>query len=450
MNNKNNHNSYILLLHHNPTIKTIEDFMDYNHIYEVDDKGNVLSIDKSSDEFFKFNKDFIWSQMNEFDKMTIKSENGTYPTSSSDITKTNTLPCPCKLKVKSSNITAEISVNATNLQENTSDVYAFENDKIQDLYQDDGFVTDVSEKRNLDCYVFGWFKSLYYAYSIDATKKQSSINKQQFSEFANISKHIISLSTNVSNNGGSFIIRLPMINSENMPSDLYTNEFKTQNIYVGRGKKNEYKFDENKQYFAKSNFNKSENNYFNWLISNNDLLFISFEKLVMETNRESNKSTYGDEDNFDIKTAIANHVYDMIGLVDNVKVVTSSVSAEAYIEVSGRDLMKLLIDDGSWFFNDSTVADPSSVFANDQSYGNSGDIRDVVTVNGKYGAPPIGRLRRPGGEIDIFSNQLNMSIDYILKAVLSQLSNIEVVPNFVFDSWGDDRTKYNDFYQTKQ
>lgn len=103
--------------------------------------------------------------------------------------------------------------------------------------------------------------------------------------------------------------------------------------------------------------------------------------------------------------------------------------------------MKLLIEDGSFFFNPSTTSDPSGVFANEQSYGKQGDIREADVMNNTYNNP-INRLRRVTGEIDIFANRINMDISYILKGVISQLANVEVVPGYVFDSWGDDRTKY--------
>ena len=74
MADKNDNNKYVLLMHHNPQVKTIEDFMDSEHIYEVDDQGNVLSNSQASDSFFDFNKDFIWEQMSEFDKERVKEE----------------------------------------------------------------------------------------------------------------------------------------------------------------------------------------------------------------------------------------------------------------------------------------------------------------------------------------------------------------------------------------
>lgn len=63
---------------------------------------------------------------------------------------------------------------------------------------------------------------------------------------------------------------------------------------------------------------------------------------------------------------------------------------------------------------------------------------------------PINRLRRITGEIDVFANRINMDIGYILKGVISQLANIEVVPDYVFDSWGDARTKFIELYPQKE
>ena len=119
-----------------------------------------------------------------------------------------------------------------------------------------------------------------------------------------------------------------------------------------------YKFDGN--YYSKSEFDDIESNYFNWLISSNDLLFISFEKLEMEKKRDW--WAFGDEDQFSLESIISSGVYDMIGLVDDVKVTTNSQNSEAWVEITGRDLMKILIEDGSFFFNPSTTSDPSTVF----------------------------------------------------------------------------------------
>lgn len=441
-----NNNDYILLYNRGKRM-TISDYMERNYIYGV-----------SPQELFDLNKDLIWQQYTELDKEIEKAGSGKWPESADDLSLNSWLPSPCVLRINPSKVTAELAIAQTNAQVNTEDFYAFAADKIQDIYQDEGYRVADSSKRSPDCSVMGWFKSLYYV-SLDAQgKKTITMERQDFTEFADLSRHIISLATSVTSNGGSFTMRLPIISARSEGVTVITEILKGKNGereygdmagQRGNASKNDvsYEYGERGEYYAKSSFDDIEANYFNWLISSNDILFISFEKLDMELVKdfykdvEGNSYQNGDTDNFKVSTKLANGVYDMIGLVDEVKVVTNSQSSEAYVEITGRDLMKLLIEDGSFFFNPSTTSDPSRVFANEQSYGKQGDIREADVMNNTYNNP-INRLRRVTGEIDIFANRINMDISYILKGVISQLANVEVVPGYVFETWGEDRTKY--------
>lgn len=441
-----NNNDYILLYNRGKRM-TISDYMERNYIYGV-----------SPQELFDLNKDLIWQQYTELDKEIEKAGSSKWPESADDLSLNSCLPSPCVLRINPSKVTAELAIAQTNAQVNTEDFYAFAADKIQDIYQDEGYRVADSSKRSPDCSVMGWFKSLYYV-SLDAQgKKTITMERQDFTEFADLSRHIISLATSVTSNGGSFTMRLPIISARSEGVTVITEILKGKNGereygdmagQRGNASKNDvsYEYGERGEYYAKSSFDDIEANYFNWLISSNDILFISFEKLDMELVKdfykdvERNSYQNGDTDNFKVSTKLANGVYDMIGLVDEVKVVTNSQSSEAYVEITGRDLMKLLIEDGSFFFNPSTTSDPSGVFANEQSYGKQGDIREADVMNNTYNNP-INRLRRVTGEIDIFANRINMDISYILKGVISQLANVEVVPGYVFETWGEDRTKY--------
>jgi hypothetical protein len=441
-----NNNDYILLYNRGKRM-TISDYMERNYIYGV-----------SPQELFDLNKDLIWQQYTELDKEIEKAGSGKWPESADDLSLNSWLPSPCVLRINPSKVTAELAIAQTNAQVNTEDFYAFAADKIQDIYQDEGYRVADSSKRSPDCSVMGWFKSLYYV-SLDAQgKKTITMERHDFTEFADLSRHIISLATSVTSNGGSFTMRLPIISARSEGVSVITEILKGKNGereygdmagQRGNASKNDvsYEYGERGEYYAKSSFDDIEANYFNWLISSNDILFISFEKLDMELVKdfykdvEGNSYQSGDTDNFKVSTKLANGVYDMVGLVDEVKVVTNSQSSEAYVEITGRDLMKLLIEDGSFFFNPSTTSDPSRVFANEQSYGKQGDIREADVMNNTYNNP-INRLRRVTGEIDIFANRINMDISYILKGVISQLANVEVVPGYVFETWGEDRTKY--------
>ena len=436
-----NNNDYILLYHRGKRM-TIADYMERNYIYSI-----------SPQELFDLNKDLIWSQFTDYDKELEKIGSGKWPESIDDL-KLNTmfLPSPCVLRINPSKVTAELAIAQTNAQVNTEDFYAFAAEKIQDIYQNEGYRIADSSKRSPDCSVVGWFKSLYYV-SLDAKgKKTIKMEKNDFTEFADLSRHIVSLATSMTSNGGSFTMRLPIISARSAGVSTIHEILKGKNGereygdmvgQKGSVTKSDvsYEYGEKGEYYAKSSFDDIEANYFNWLISSNDILFISFEKLDMELVKETADWYSGDVDNFNISTKLAEGIYDMIALVDEVKVVTNSQSSDAYVEITGRDLMKLLIEDGSFFFNPSTTSDPSTVFANEQSYGKQGDIREADVMNNTYNNP-INRLRRVTGEIDIFANRINMDISYILKGVISQLANVEVVPGYVFETWGEDRTKY--------
>jgi len=429
--NIENNNNYIFLYHREKEMN-ISEFMERNFIYGIEPK-----------DLFELNRDLIWRQMSNSDKKIEKAKNGKYPKSASDLTIDMWLPSPCTLKVNPSKVMAETAISQTNFQIDTSDFYAFADEKIQKIFQNEGYKIDTTTKRSLDCQVFGWFKSLYYT-GLYADGKPGYLSKSWLTEFSNLSNHVISLATTVTSNGGSFTMKLPIISARN--AGIVSVGKNEKGVFNPSGKfgratkdKTAYKFGNQGEYYVKSEFGDIESNYFNWLISSNDLLFISFEKLEMETKRD--EFAFGDEDNFDINTAISQGVYDMIALVDDVKVISNSQNSDAYVEITGRDLMKLLIEDGSFFFNPSTTSDPSSVFMNKSSYGKQGDIKEADYMNTTYNNP-INRLRRPTGEIDIFANRINMDIGYILKGVISQLANVEIVPGYVFDSWGKERTKF--------
>lgn len=424
-------NKYILLLHRYPSIKTIKDFMEREYIYGI-----------KPEEFFDINKELIWSQYTDADKKKYQEANkGKWPKSADDLTVDSLLPCPCNLRIQATRVTEELAISQTNWQREERDFYAFASEEISRILQDEGYQISASEKLNPKVQVFGWFKSMYY-FGVDKKGNKTQLEKE-ISEFVDISKYIISLSTVVNVNGGSFSIRLPLINADSILTRIKNSQTDEiigyrEKATVGSGRTNQHTYRYDNEYYSKNSFGILESNYFNWLISSNDLLFISFEKLEMETEREESKKN---KDSIDIKTILSNQVYDMIGLVDEVRIIADSPSSNGYVEVVGRDLMKLFLDDGSFFFNTSTCSDPSQVFANEQSYGAQGDIRDADKVGGYYN-DPINRLRLASGEINVFANKTNMDLSFILKGVISQLSNIEVVPGYVFDSWGDERTTY--------
>ncbi|MEX0595155.1 MAG: hypothetical protein WD512_01560, partial [Candidatus Paceibacterota bacterium] len=61
------------------------------------------------------------------------------------------------------------------------------------------------------------------------------------------------------------------------------------------------------------------------------------------------------------ETDIPNKVYDMIGMVDSSQLAIQPQSAEISIDISGRDLTKTILDDGSYFYIEEFVG---NIFAN--------------------------------------------------------------------------------------
>jgi len=425
-------NKYIFLRHNNSSVKTIKDFKERSGVYAISEK-----------DFFESNRALIFTQMTAFDKTAWSKENNkkNWPTVN-DLDINMTLPCPCNLRINPTKVTRELAISQTNFQIDNEKFIAFAHEEIQKIYQNEGYKASGLSKRNPTCQVFGWFKSLYYI--TESRKDKLIYTGPESSQFVDLSRHLTSVNTASTAEGGSFTISLPII-SMSAVDDYFTKVNGKDKMYHQAIKDSEFgskSFYENgKEFYSKAPFSKVESNYFNWLISSQDLLFISFEELEMEKIRKNKNS---DSDSFDIETKIAGQVYDMIALVDNVRVVTDNVNGEAHVEVTGRDLMKLLIEDGSFFFNVSTTKSESTVFANEVQ----GDSKDINFINGVQNNP-IFRMRLDSTEIDIFRNKINMDLDYILKGVVSQLSNIEVVPNYVFDSYGNKRTKFIDLKPKK-
>lgn len=438
---------YIEITLYNRAIKSFEDFADYYNI--------IYTEGWNIDKYFDYARKLIFVQLTDTDKLVIKNENGKYPTSGDDLKKTNTLPHPCVILCMVRWLTRETIINITNAQVATDDVYAFEDENIRDIYEDDGFVPDTNvSKRQLDCNVIGWFKSDNFSFTTfqGVTRGES----QMCGVFRDVSSFVQSMNVSVSKQGGTFTISFPFIMhgfstiSKTAGFDTIHSGVSRMNLGVNRVVKEDDKITELHNSYFKSEIigNGERGDLFSSLIQNNDLMFISFEKLAMEGVR-------GDED-ITVKTSdkrrkfgvvdgsdIVNNVFDMIGLVDDVRV-TRNANGQATVEVSGRDLMKLIVDDGSWFFNTSCCSNPEGVFWNINEYRKTGDIQNL-----NDGKLSLYRMRR-FNDIDVFSNPQYMTVEFVLKTVLSQLSNIEVVPSSLFDAWGDKRTKFYDWYYEEE
>lgn len=159
-----------------------------------------------------------------------------------------------------------------------------------------------------------------------------------------ISPWVVNCSTSKDKSAGSFSIEVSYTST--LQVDSYGNEFVNQESLMNQERKL------NQDWFSK-------------FVQNNDLIFIRFEQLKMERYADMalapiNNKTYEvpvsdlgtvntvtDEKTGETKDIPL--IWDMLGLVDSVRVDYSSNINNYSIQIEGRDYTKLFVEDGSYF-----------------------------------------------------------------------------------------------------
>lgn len=160
-----------------------------------------------------------------------------------------------------------------------------------------------------------------------------------------ISPWVVNCSTSKDKSAGSFSIEVSYTST--LQVDSYGNEFVNQESLMNQERKL------NQDWFSK-------------FVQNNDLIFIRFEQLKMERYADmalaptNNNKTYEvpvsdlgtvntvtDEKTGETKDIPL--IWDMLGLVDSVRVDYSSNINNYSIQIEGRDYTKLFVEDGSYF-----------------------------------------------------------------------------------------------------
>ena len=455
--------------------QTVREFVERTHIFFTDPDHPEDNMDDVVKNFFKLNKERIFEQMDASAREDFSYYKSTgsyptkedredeetfeenacknYPTSADDLDENMILPYPCLLRIGAHCITSELMISQTNFQMQDNDVFAFADEHIQEILSEAETSDGAFAKSEPKVTAFLWSKTLTKAginYQIGGLQNHKTFG------WADLSARVVSMSTSVGQQGGTFNLRLAFIASERYRNDWVSKSLETNKLLEKYGnisrEADDYYTDEHSSRtppysrYSRVNFNTEDaKSLFSNLISPNDLFFIAFSSLEDESDKadlvgENIEANY--EANNIAKIA-SESSFDMIGLVDNVTIQRNAENSSIIIDVTGRDLSKLLSDDGTFFFNYSTTKNPSRIFYNEQGYAKQGDVRDVDKMDGTYQA--INRMRRTANELDIFCNQTNQSIDYIIKGVLSQLANIEIVPSTTFEYW-ENRTRWLDVH----
>jgi hypothetical protein len=420
----------------NPNLTSLRAFADYYKLRVVDKKdknGNGYTVE----EFFEYNRDTIFSQLDTtfLQKLAKQKKKKVTNLTSQDIDKDITLPCPSYLYIDQKYVNYSAVVKNTNFRVQEVDTIAFEDEQIRSILDDETtqFKTYAIKRSVPGCRVIGFFKSLYYSGKRNDGKGHGVDNIYDSTQnFVDISKFITTLNTSVRANGGQFMISLPHIPvystqaarnvdylTDILSNNINYNEFvdKTQGEAFQVGKNGE-------QTSVRSETNALD--YFEWLIQPNDLLFISFNDMDDLT-----------DDN------LSGHIFDMICLIDNVSV-TRNANAAVSVDISGRDLMKLLTDDASIFYPAGVSNGNKCIFDNTETVLSGGD-KDSIIRGVKANERQADRATRQlTGFINIFACEPNdFSIDFVLKTVVSHLANFRIVPDDLFINWGDKRTTFS-------
>lgn len=419
------------LFHNNPNLETLQDFADSYKIR--------LNEDFSLKDFFEYNKDIIFKQLSQSQLIELSKNKGKVvkDLSSSDIDENTILPCPCHLFIDEKYVDYSLAAKNTNFQIQEIDFIAFADEQIKKITEEVKAYVSVKshdfteiERTKPGCRVLGWFKSLYYSGKEGNGDTQNIYDSE--SNFVDITPFITQMNMSVAHTGGSFSLTLPHIPvySDKLQSSMNLIRLFNKNINSGdfvdkEQMSNFFVTDDAGEVTVKSEF--SAFNYFEWLIQHNDLLFISFHDMEELT-----------DDN------LSGHNFDMIALVDNVTVNRNSPTAGISVTVTGRDLMKLIIDDASLFFPAGVAASNGRIFDNTETTIKGGDLESVMRYKGAENQD--GSPRQLTNMINVFAQEPNdFSIDFVIKTIISHLANLQIVPDDLFVSWGDKRTMFSDF-----
>lgn len=275
----------------------------------------------------------------------------------------------------------------------------------------------ISKESYPDVSVWIWCRSL--SKKIDETGELKG-------EIFNLSPFISKLQTSSTKNGGNFSFSLPPLVCELDSENKWIIKAHTIDQYSA-GNNNSLQGD---GYVAQSsiyhvetfqeNPNKASDDYlvrnqflFHNIIGSNDLVFIRFETLEMEKDQR-----YSDAKEYYVhKNLLANRIYDMIGLVDGNTQSVNPSNNDVTINVSGKDLSKLFIEDGTNFF---ALENSQGVL----KYSGQSTLKNSL----------LNRIFATSG-LNFLGLYMFNSIEYILKFVIQQLSNIQIVPSDLFTSY---------------
>jgi hypothetical protein len=308
-----------------------------------------------------------------------------------------------QLAIPVSSISREVLFRSDTNVINTTESRSYIANQLDQLLRDPNYTTVLKNTSGRNLVLTHNVRPTAYLWS----KALSSPNGQDNTGgWFDLSPFIQGMNTSVSKEGGSFNISLPGVQAVFNPITGWGIDPRSTENYKGNLGDNNILV---KSSIHTGNGIDRNNFFFNTIIAENDLIYIRFERIVADESIDN-----GEEGQEISSNSIPGKTYDMIGLVDTSTISYSAESNDISINVAGRDLMKVFIEDGSYFF-------PSQFSANG-IFANSVLLRDRVF----FGNLPLQSLRG------------NRSILFTLQFIINKLSNAGWVNDSAFSGYSID------------
>jgi hypothetical protein len=288
---------------------------------------------------------------------------------------------------------------------NSTDIPLFLTDALRNMLGEEGYTQAYANKQlgsvskampNVTVWI--WCKSLGKVGNRVDDDSQKSIDNTSddiVGQIFNLTPFIESCNIQVGPTGGTFSLSLPPLTCELAGESWQLKASAIKEFIDTYG---------NTNYTAKDSIiNISENEYrannfmFHNMVNTNDIVWIRFEPLVNEKDRK----IAGPIKSIINKSELPGKNYDMIGLVDRNTLRTDYGRSSVSINISGRDLIKLLIEDGSTWLNIPNLRENEGIFlnANWQKFGRTvrrfdriGPSNNPLAYYAQFRAPSVGEV----------------------------------------------------------
>jgi hypothetical protein len=382
------------------------------------DKDYVTNLDKVFKQYNRFTEQPKYQSIYNINKKIVEDYNGGIITPL--LPQSMLIKVGTKLSIPKLKVNIEVYSELSNQVVTGKSVRAFSVDILSDLLKDPNYKPiEKNLKKGYSSYQSSYPNSTVWIWC-RALSENIKSETELSGAILDITPFIQSISTSQTNNGGTFTINLSSLIcywDSNKGWVLEKVEKHNINGFINYSTNNQIlKLD-------KDNFLNRNVFYFNTILSENDLVFIRYELLKNEI--IINNSSFNEKRKNKIKNRLLENslskslkdlpgnIYDMIGLIDNN---SQSISAsDSSVTITGRDLWKLLSDDGCYFFPLDFI--PGGIFANES--------------DSDY-------LDRIDGKLVSLCQYAIKSIDFTLKFIINNLSKIKICPTSLFDDYGED------------